>query len=413
MNIVVKPNSWPVVMNKFPSRLYNGICGQLGDIPAKVAALLKAPTTWSMVKFAFSSSHRKHLLIDALINGDLSYFSFYYNICENRIYHKILSTANQRLFPEVEVGELYPEVESKYVLKLNGSHVDLELGCQPKPYKIRIKTYKSRDCKNARKLLFQIHGGGFCGFSVDSHEMYLVPYVQRLADVVIVSVDYTLVPKAYFPQQVQECLDVYTWATSPSCPLFEQGLDSVIVTGDSAGGNFAIALVNVLGDIRAQFPEGCPKMPKALVPVYPAASLSGAFHPSLVLASLDAMIGPASLGMIMHDYALPSYGFTMSKFAAQKYDEKVYQLLQHPYVSPLYGDFEKLSDVKLSLISAEGCSLLDQSVDLASRWRGQVTLDVIERAPHGFLNFVNICDQAKDGLGRVVRRFKEGFQHTT
>lgn len=70
-------------------------------------------------------------------------------------------------------------------------------------------------CEN---LIIHCHGGGFVSQSSSSHESYLRDWAVRL-DIPIVSVDYSLAPRAPYPRAREELLFAYVWALSNAAYL--------------------------------------------------------------------------------------------------------------------------------------------------------------------------------------------------
>ena len=93
---------------------------------------------------------------------------------------------------------------------------------------------RPQDCN----VLLYFHGGGY---GVGCPDMYLLPYIRMLELVSIrsgepwgvLSVDYALAPEAPFPGAIDEAMAVYRWC------LFNCAR-SIVVAGDSAGGNLAV-----------------------------------------------------------------------------------------------------------------------------------------------------------------------------
>jgi acetyl esterase len=93
-------------------------------------------------------------------------------------------------------------------------------------------------------VLVWFHGGGWVFQSIDSHDR-LVRELAAAAGVAAVSVDYSLAPESRFPQGLLECADAVR-----ALPGADWGLDGsrIVVGGDSAGGNLALATALHLRD---------------------------------------------------------------------------------------------------------------------------------------------------------------------
>lgn len=112
----------------------------------------------------------------------------------------------------------------------------------------------------ARAVLF-LHGGSFNSGSIVSHRT-LAGNVALAADARSLLIDYRLAPEHPFPAAIEDALAAYQW-------LLSQGVAprQLVVTGDSAGGTLALALLLQLRDHRQP-------MPAAVVCLSPAPDLT-------------------------------------------------------------------------------------------------------------------------------------------
>jgi acetyl esterase/lipase len=94
--------------------------------------------------------------------------------------------------------------------------------------------------------LVYFHGGGWVWASVDTHDRIAREYAVA-TPITVVSVDYALSPEAKFPQALEECADVVRFVAEQGATW---GLDKrrLVVGGDSAGGNLALATALLLRD---------------------------------------------------------------------------------------------------------------------------------------------------------------------
>jgi acetyl esterase len=94
--------------------------------------------------------------------------------------------------------------------------------------------------------LVYFHGGGWVWANVDTHDRMVREYAAA-GQVAVVSVDYALSPEAKFPQALEECAAVVHFLAEHGA---DWGLDSsrLLLGGDSAGGNLALATALLLRD---------------------------------------------------------------------------------------------------------------------------------------------------------------------
>jgi acetyl esterase len=137
-----------------------------------------------------------------------------------------------------------------------------------------MRLYDARAERGPGPVLVFYHGGGFVLGDLETHEP-LCAELARLSDLPVVSVGYRLAPEHPFPAGPDDAIAAARWvAGAPE----ELGLDvsGLVLSGDSAGGNFAIVTALALRDEPAAVPV------LAQMPFYPAG------HPTRQYPSLDA-----------------------------------------------------------------------------------------------------------------------------
>lgn len=101
-----------------------------------------------------------------------------------------------------------------------------------------------KELQHERRIIFHIHGGGFLTNSPELHADSLIAWAKK-TQVPIVAIDYHLAPEYQFPYALDECFDAYRGIVESNglaAGIVSQTPPSIIVTGDSAGGNFSAAL---------------------------------------------------------------------------------------------------------------------------------------------------------------------------
>ncbi|KAJ5727941.1 hypothetical protein N7493_005761 [Penicillium malachiteum] len=95
--------------------------------------------------------------------------------------------------------------------------------------------------KNAKKVLVYYHGGGFAMAPIASHMNFFIDLIQVLNDngndIAVFFLRYTLTPHAKYPTQLRQAIEALRYI------LNETGRSpaDVVLGGDSAGGNLAMA----------------------------------------------------------------------------------------------------------------------------------------------------------------------------
>jgi len=95
-------------------------------------------------------------------------------------------------------------------------------------------------------FVFYIRGGGFVLGSLETHHV-LMADICSTSGLTVVAADFRLAPEAQFPAAIDDCEDIlrHTCENRSSLGL---GVGPVIVSGDSSGGNMAVALCMRLRD---------------------------------------------------------------------------------------------------------------------------------------------------------------------
>ncbi|XP_068096563.1 arylacetamide deacetylase-like 4 [Hyperolius riggenbachi] len=140
---------------------------------------------------------------------------------------------------------------------------------------IPVRVYQPRSpSAGGRKGIVFFHGGGWMFGSIDSYDI-LCRYISKETESVVVSVGYRLAPEHRYPAPFDDCLNATIHFLKTA---HEYGADpfSVIISGDSAGGNLTAAVCQALVS-----QEDLPK-PLAQVLIYPAVQAIDFHLPSYI-----------------------------------------------------------------------------------------------------------------------------------
>lgn len=229
---------------------------------------------------------------------------------------------------------------------------------------------------DSSKVILYTHGGGFAVGSAASHRKFAGHLAKQLG-VTAVVIDYRRAPEHPFPAQIEDATAVYR-------ELLERGFKSQNITtsGDSAGGNLAIATVLKLRD------EGM-ALPSSVIVFSPWLDME---HIGLTLETnhaTDALVSKAILqgmsGMFL--------GETGSR--------------TNPLTNPLKANYQEFPRLYISVGSLE--TLLDNATDLEqiSKAAGvDVTLSVVDGMQHVFPILAGRAREADAELSRIAKWFK-------
>ncbi len=158
-----------------------------------------------------------------------------------------------------------------------------------------------------RNVILYCHGGGYSTGS----SRYARAITSKLAlrtSMEVMSFDYRLAPENPYPAALEDCLKAWDYLM-----LQGYGARDIVIAGDSAGGNMALALVHKLKEEKRMLPRG-------LVLFSPWTDMTCSGESVIERKTYDPVLTPEYLHQIRADYVK---------------DEDY----ENPYVSPLFGDF--------------------------------------------------------------------------
>jgi epsilon-lactone hydrolase len=213
-----------------------------------------------------------------------------------------------------------------------------------------------------------LHGGGYSFYP--RAYAHFVALITLAAEAKTFALDYRLAPEHRFPAQLEDALSAYRW-------LLETGTDpeDLVIIGDSAGGNLALALLLAARDSHLALP--------ALAIVLSPATDFVSDYPSISSNQEFDWINERMLRSWAEWFCDP----------AQRKD---------PFVSPLRADLRDLPPIHMQ---AGRCEILHDSIQaFADRGRSQgadVILESWEDMTHVFQMFGADAPQSSAALRRI------------
>lgn len=256
------------------------------------------------------------------------------------------------------------------------------------------KPGKKIDTKGMKfdRIIVDIHGGGFIATSTRCHQTYLRKWATK-CNAVVFAIDYKLAPEAQYPVLLDEVWQAYFWIITQAEKEFKVKLKTVIVAGDSAGGNLAMALT--LFAIRSNF-----RVPDGVLAAYPALNLSiNAFTPSLLVSMDDFILRYSFLNVCINYYVPPEADSA-----------------KDPYISPTLitdDDLKKFPPVRLMIAGRD--PLRDESFRLLcrlARLKKDAKMVEYRNFPHAFwnLDIVFGLKEAKFATQKTIEWLHELFR---
>jgi acetyl esterase len=131
---------------------------------------------------------------------------------------------------------------------------------------IPARLFDPRASREPGPAVVFFHGGGFVIGDLDSHASFTAEMARAL-DLPVIAVDYRLAPEAKWPAAPDDCEAAARWVAGSPSDL-GRAVTSLILAGDSAGGNLTIVTAAALRDASAAVPV------IAQLPFYPATDSS-------------------------------------------------------------------------------------------------------------------------------------------
>jgi len=216
-----------------------------------------------------------------------------------------------------------------------------------------------------RATVLYFHGGGYSFYpQAYAHFIALITLAAKSRTFAL---DYRLSPEHRFPAQLEDALNAYRW-------LLEKGADpdSLIVAGDSAGGNLTLAFLLAARESKLPLP-----------------ALAVALSP-------PTDFDPDHIGEVEFDWIEKAMLEQWADWFCDPAERR------NPLVSPLWADLRGLPPIYIQAGRAE---ILFPSiraiVDRAQRQGADVVLDTWEDMTHVFQMFGLDSPQSADALLRI------------
>ena len=237
---------------------------------------------------------------------------------------------------------------------------------------ITCEEIKHRNTESSQ-MLFHVHGGAFFLGSLKSHRGLMCDLVNYTKTQVL-HFDYPLAPENPYPNALDKLYDVYL-------EILEQGIlpKDITFSGDSCGGNLALALCMKLRD------EGKP-LPSGLILMSPWLDLSLTGDSLDLNRKHDALLSNEALEEGIRHYITDDTS------------------VDEAYVSPLFGNLKGLPEILVQVGSKE--ILLDDAKrfkQMADDAGAKVTLSIFPGMWHNFHMFSHWIEDAKTALNDIAR----------
>ncbi|WP_274968341.1 alpha/beta hydrolase [Succinimonas amylolytica] len=241
---------------------------------------------------------------------------------------------------------------------------------------VKLETL-SREGAAGGRVVLQLHGGGYILPLTDLYRMWGVMQLEQAAAGMLVMVDYRISPGHQYPAALEDALSAYRY-------ILEQGVRAgdIVVMGDSAGGNLALALAVQLREL------GLPE-PGAMVLFSPWTAMTADYPSRETNRERDLVLGAIANPVMYHEVRQPSYAGAVP--------------LADPRLSPVNAD---LSGLPPLLIQAGQYDMfMDEAMDLlrkVSAAGGEARFTVYPGMPHDFQIFMPELQESIDSFREVA-----------
>jgi acetyl esterase len=248
-----------------------------------------------------------------------------------------------------------------------------DLSCPGPNGDIPLRLYDAQESRAAGPVVMFFHGGGFVIGDLDTHHA-LCTEIAALIDLPVVAVHYALAPEAPFPAAILDCEAATRWAAGSPAQLGRQAT-GIITIGDSAGGNAAVVVSQLLGANPAAVPV------VLQVPVFPLVA--------------DAN-GSASMAAFSDGYLLTgeTMAFFDAAYGADRADSRGFPILSdHSTAPPTIVAVASLDPIRNSG-RAYAKALVDAGRDVVFLEMRGVT--------HSFTNLRGAVPSTQGDLERII-----------
>ena len=159
---------------------------------------------------------------------------------------------------------------------------------------IPARLFDARASREPGPALVFFHGGGFVIGNLDSHASFCAE-IARTLDMPVIAVDYRLSPEHPWPAATDDAEAAARWVAGNPGEI-ARSVTSLVLCGDSAGGNLTIVVAMALRDEPAAVPV------IAQLPIYPATDYTRDY-PSYELFREGRVLTTESMAWFRESYA--------------------------------------------------------------------------------------------------------------
>jgi acetyl esterase/lipase len=192
--------------------------------------------------------------------------------------------------------------------------------------KSKLYFIKDKNVINPSKIIYQLHGGSYLTPHTNVYFKNALRYLKISNKIQVVSLDYRIAPKYLFPSALEDAIEGWKYLLSNGYKK-----EDIIIVGDSAGGNLALALCLYLRDQLMSLPKG------------------------IILVSPWADMTDSGLSRVYNIQNDPMFGYSkyLKKIMAPEKTYMQKQDFKNKYVSPVFGEYDDFPSMLIQVGSNE------------------------------------------------------------
>lgn len=223
------------------------------------------------------------------------------------------------------------------------------------------------------RVIYQLHGGGYIGPMKNIYRDFAVYYSKKSMGGDVLTIDYRVAPEYPYPAALLDAVAAYQWLLEER----QYAPEKIVVAGDSAGGGLALALVMYLRDHKIPMPAGL-----VLMSPWTDLTCSGESHETNF--HRDPQFGGTTDNLLHNSVYIGDADPT------------------EPYLSPMFGWFEKLPPVLMQVGSEE--VLLSDTLVVADKIRaakGKLRVSVYDGMFHEFQMALRLIPESREAWDEI------------
>jgi len=226
-------------------------------------------------------------------------------------------------------------------------------------------------------IIVFFHGGWWVCGNLEIYDEMCSMLANR-SEAIVISVDYRLAPEHKFPRGLEDCYAATKWAFE-NAKFLEGDEDTIIVAGDSAGGNLAGAVT-----LMAKEKKGPPIAAQVLI--YPVSDLTSD----------------------MSKYSMDKFGPSNEEkeWFGRLYVKNELEM-RNPLVSLPYGNLRGLPSA--IVVTAECDPLREQDLELVKKLEQSGVKTILLDYPgmiHGFMQLPSFFPDGREAIEKVASEIK-------